>query len=64
MPRIIVTTLLFALALAGAVLAGVGLPACVGTGRAAAADVLAHLGRAPRPPSVTAARTTRHPNAR
>jgi oxygen-dependent protoporphyrinogen oxidase len=36
-------------ALAGNVLDGVGLPACVATGRAAATDVLAHLGSRPRP---------------
>jgi oxygen-dependent protoporphyrinogen oxidase len=37
------------LALAGNVLDGVGLPACVATGRAAAARVLAHLGARSRP---------------
>lgn len=38
------------LAVAGNVFAGVGLPACVATGRAAAADVLAHLGSPRRLP--------------
>jgi oxygen-dependent protoporphyrinogen oxidase len=48
------------LGLAGAVLEGVGLPACVATGRAAAASALAHLSGTARPavvPSAPAAPT-------